>query len=78
MLVPVAIEGLRHYVYAALQTEVEKHGADAVYAKTLCGRPCGPELVSQRARARGLSECCACRTEDERRYPDGCNRRLLR
>ena len=80
MLVPVPIEGVRHYVYAALQAEVEKYGADVVYSRTLCGQPCGAGLVSatQRIWAKGLPECVACRAEDERRYPDGFNRRLLR
>jgi hypothetical protein len=78
MLVPVPIEGLRHYVYGALQTEVEKYGADVIYSKTLCGRACGLDLVAQRSRTNGLPECRSCRAEDERRFPDGFNRRVLR
>jgi hypothetical protein len=81
MLVPVPVQGKRHYLYGALQTEVEKFGAEAVYAKTLCGLPCGPDLVmpKERRRARAMNEQCAdCRAEDERRYPDGFNRRILR
>jgi hypothetical protein len=78
MRVPVPIEGVRHYVYAGLQTELDKYGEDVVYSRTLCGRSCGPSLVALRSRAKELPECPACRAEDERVYPDGLNRRFMR
>jgi len=80
MLVPVAVDGARHYVYAALQTEIEAHGAEAMYSRTLCGLACGAARLAPalRSAARKLPECAGCLTKDRARYPDGFNQRILR
>jgi hypothetical protein len=78
MLVFVPVEGGRHIVYAGLQADIERLGAEAVYATTLCGLPCGLDPVQRRREAKGLPTCAPCVAEDLRRYPDGASRRLLR
>jgi hypothetical protein len=80
MMVPVALNGVRHYLYAPLATEVAARGAAAVYAKVLCGVPCGPDAVlpGKRVGVRNLPECAACRAQDEILWPHGNSRRFLR
>jgi hypothetical protein len=78
MLVPVLVQGDSHLVYAALQSEVEAKGYEVVYAQTLCGLPCGYKPLTHNQEARHLPPCPACVAEDERRYPDGANKRVLR
>ena len=78
MLVFVPIEGARHIVYGGLQTDIEAFGAEAVYATTLCGLPCGRGPVEHRRQAKGLPTCAQCAADDLRRYPDGASRRLMR
>ena len=78
MLVPVLIQGASHFVYAALQAEVEAKGYEVVYAQTLCGLPCGYEPLTRNQAARRLPPCPACVAADEQRYPDGATQRALR
>jgi len=78
MLVFVPVEGRAHVVYAGWEVDVKERGAEVVYAKTLCGLPCGLDPVQRRREAKKLPTCDKCLAVDLRSYPDGASRRLMR